>query len=462
MAFVYKPVVTRTVNGCKRRRRTRYFWAQYVDTDGREVRRVLRLPNGSKVTDRRVAEAELRNLTRRIERKAVGLIDPSVESAAVPARTVLAGFARYLRGLRRSRIHVFKTLRRVKWLFEHADIKRLADVNESNASKALRLLSSRNRAPKTINDYRAALFGMCQWALKVERLIDRNPLESVPVQDVNGDVRKVRRALTPDEASGLLAAAGPRALWYETALYTGLRVGEQGALQWRDIDADGGRPVIRLRAATTKARRADCVPLRAELAAKLLVAKPTLAGPTARVFSTTPTLATFRRDCDRAGIRWQADERGRTLDRHSLRTTFVTWLSMAGVHPRTAQELARHTDIALTMQSYTDPKLIDTAAAVERLPALPRTAKLRKTGTTDGDGVVSGVVLPVVLNAQERPRTAGTADGAEPPQPLACSQVDTKVRGDAKGGETGGGGNRTPVPKHFNLGVYVCSRSICV
>ena len=32
--------------------------------------------------------------------------------------------------------------------------------------------------------------------------------------------------------------------------------------------------------------------------------------------------------------------------------------------------LARHTDLRLTMKHYTDPRILDTAGAVNRLPAL--------------------------------------------------------------------------------------------
>jgi len=458
MAFVYKPVVTSRKNGKQRRRRSRYYWASYTDVSGKKIRRVMKLSNGSKITNRRVAEAELRQLVQQLERKSAGLVDPSVESARIPIRVVLARFVRHLRALRRSRIHVFKTRQRVKWLAEHGEINQLADVTGSNISKALRILSNRNRAPKTINDYRAAMFGMCQWALKVERLIDRNPLESVPLIEINGDVRKVRRALTPVEAVRLLDNAGPRALWYELAMFTGLRVSEIAALEWRDIEVEGARPSIRLRAKTTKAKRADRIPLRIDLVTKLVAARPTFAIPTHHVFKTTPTGATFRRDCERVGISWQADERGRTLDRHSLRTTFVTWLSVCGVDPRTAQELARHTDISLTMQNYTDPKLINLSAAIEKLPSLESDDAQRKTGTCD----TKDVVLPVVLNQRESRGTTGNVVSSENSAP-SFEQEKTRdcanIQDVAQSLEIGGGGNRTPVPKHFSLSLYVHSRS---
>jgi len=115
------------------------------------------------------------------------------------------------------------------------------------------------------------------------------------------------------------------------------------------------------------------------------------------VFKTTPTLATFKRDCDSAGIDWQPDDTGASLDRHCLRKTFVTWLATSGAHPRTAQELARHTDIRLTMDTYTDPRLINTSAAVAKLPDLDPSdgEPLRATGT-DARSAVAGVVPGVV------------------------------------------------------------------
>src|SRR5439155_4544427 len=63
-------------------------------------------------------------------------------------------------------------------------------------------------------------------------------------------------------------------------------------------------------------------------------------------------------------------ERGRTLDVHALRTTFGTLLSKGGVAPRTAQAAMRHSDIRLTMQTYTDEKLLGVRAALDVLPAL--------------------------------------------------------------------------------------------
>ncbi len=47
------------------------------------------------------------------------------------------------------------------------------------------------------------------------------------------------------------------------------------------------------------------------------------------------------------------DDRGHYADFHALRKTFITNLSRVGVSPTTAQLLARHSDINLTMNTYT-------------------------------------------------------------------------------------------------------------
>ena len=75
----------------------------------------------------------------------------------------------------------------------------------------------------------------------------------------------------------------------------------------------------------------------------------------------------------------------------ALRHSFGTLLSKGGVAPRTAQAAMRHSKIDLTMNVYTDPRLLDVAGAMEALPDLPLNHPrsttgsdcLAATGTTD-------------------------------------------------------------------------------
>src|SRR5262249_37019553 len=55
---------------------------------------------------------------------------------------------------------------------------------------------------------------------------------------------------------------------------------------------------------------------------------------------------------------------------HAMRTTFATLLSKHGVPLRKAQALMRHSDPALTANTYTDARLLDVHGALDVLPAL--------------------------------------------------------------------------------------------
>ena len=76
------------------------------------------------------------------------------------------------------------------------------------------------------------------------------------------------RALTPDEILKLLAVAPPhRQLRYKTALATGYRLSECGALKVRNLDLFG--PSLPLAADFTKNRKDARQPIGRELADKL-------------------------------------------------------------------------------------------------------------------------------------------------------------------------------------------------
>jgi integrase len=90
-----------------------------------------------------------------------------------------------------------------------------------------------------------------------------------------------------------------------------------------------------------------------------------------------PLLKAFNMDLKYAGI-GKKDERGRTVDLHSLRHTFGTLLARSGVAPRTAMELMRHSDIRLTTNIYQHLELVDTAGAVNQLPVCGSQANAKR------------------------------------------------------------------------------------
>ncbi|MDA1165319.1 MAG: tyrosine-type recombinase/integrase [Planctomycetota bacterium] len=94
-------------------------------------------------------------------------------------------------------------------------------------------------------------------------------------------------------------------------------------------------------------------------------------------------------DLKAAGIR-KTDERGSVIDVHAMRMTLATMLNKAGVAPRTAQEIMRHSDIRQTMATYTDASLLNVNAALDSLPTMTSTLPddetpnmMRATGTDE-------------------------------------------------------------------------------
>lgn len=475
MAFVYRPVKIEKSGGKRVRTRTAFYWARYTDPQtGEPAQHVLTLPSGERISDRQTAEAALRDLIQQRQRLAAGLTDVYVAAAQTPVVKLAAAYVRHLRrkrhkGRRLARRYVLHAVRVCRFIVRHG-AERVADLRADRIDRALGALAHLGKSAKTVTTYRATLHALCGYAVRVARVLEANPVPMTATHGVQPE--KQRRALTPHEAAALLDVARRRpvaeygrltmkvkregaerkrsnwkaapltpntldaaehrgekklkrkpavlkklqergerrALWYEAALLTGLRVGELAALRWTDVDLGSLTPCIRLRAQTTKAARADTVPLRRSLAAKLKAIRPASAREPIFPGRFTPTLRTFHADCAAAGIP-TVDERGRELDRHALRTTFVSWLSMTGTAPRTAQKLARHATIDLTMGAYTDDRLLDGVSAIENLPdltpAAPDRQRQRATGTDNRTSTLTPVALPVALKGRKR---AGTAE----------------------------------------------------
>jgi len=234
-------------------------------------------------------------------------------------------------------------------------------------------------------------------------------------------VDRARARLRPDVAERLDQLGRERALLYKLLVLTGLRRGEAASLTVASVDLDARVPCIRLRAADAKSGQAAELPLRADLAAdlrswlseRLAAARaaarakqlplPARLPDDAKLFNVPANLAgIFNRDLRVAGIP-KRDDRGRTADVHALRHTFASLLSRGGVAPRTAQAALRHSTIELTMQTYTDPRLLDVAGALDVLPDLPLDGRpdaerMRATGTDGAANRIDASADSLVLN----------------------------------------------------------------
>ena len=204
------------------------------------------------------------------------------------------------------------------------------------------------------------------WLYKNDRL-RTDPLKSTQ-RDAKGeriDKRYQRRALTEEEILKLLRATRTgktfktltgedRFVIYQLALETGLRVNEIRTLTPSAFNLQNSEnATITVLAAYSKHRRDDVLPLRKDLA-KLLAdyIDQSMKLPNARLFNLPErTAKMINADLKAANI--DTEENDQIIDFHSLRHTFITRLTRSGVSPKTAQSLARHSTITLTMDRYT-------------------------------------------------------------------------------------------------------------
>jgi hypothetical protein len=215
----------------------------------------------------------------------------------------------------------------------------------------------------------ASISSLLNWLEKHER-IPRNPLKHVQKVPTHGEKVRPRRAFSEDEMQRLLAVAGTRKVVYFAAVHTGLRRGELAALEPFDVHLDVPKPYINARATTTKNRKQATIALHPELVTELHIHRASLPEMATHIFAEAmPTMKVFKADLAAAGIPF-LDARGYRADFHSFRHTLGTRLALAGVKPRIAMEIMRHSDMRLTNQIYTDMGLLPVADAVLELPSV--------------------------------------------------------------------------------------------
>jgi len=191
-------------------------------------------------------------------------------------------------------------------------------------------------------------------------------------------------------------------MMYVLATWTGFRKGEIGSLTLSSLRLDDDPPTATVEACYSKRRREDTQVLHPEVVRQLkdwLSTKKDLKPdePLFPISSRVPggkerkAYKMIELDLVAARDKWIEEaetevEKKRRLksdflcysnhdglyaDFHSLRHLFITNLERAGIRPKTAQTLARHSDIRLTLGVYTHVELHDRSAAIEALPGPP-------------------------------------------------------------------------------------------
>jgi integrase len=254
-------------------------------------------------------------------------------------------------------------------------------VGQVSAESFVRWRSKQKKHPKTLNEYLNAISGLMKW---LDAVIPHNPLRGVKKVETSGAAKRERRAFTRDEMRELLAVSGERGHIYTVAAHTGLRRGELGKLEWRDVHLNAPLPYIDVRASISKNHRQSEVPLTGEALAALRCLVRAGARPTDLVLKRLiPRMNRFREDLVAAGIPY-VNAKGEVADFHALRKTFGTWLMMAGVSEFVRMKAMRHSDMRLTQSVYTDARMAPMRDAIASLPSIRDTQIDTHVSVSDG------------------------------------------------------------------------------
>ena len=410
------------------------YWICYRDHTGKR-----KMVKG--FTDKKLSEQLAARLDDEARLRKTGMIDPVQEDlvrrkgSAVEEH--LADFERALTRRKNTAKHIRLTMGRVRSVVEGCGFKTLGDLN---AEAAEAFLGDKRVAEdlghRTFNHYIQAIEQFGHWLQKTGRLAT-NPFQNLTRLNCETDVRRKRRALNPEEFARLIEAARgsnqkiqcfggeTRARIYTLSYLTGLRRGEIGSLTPRSFNLTAEPKTLTIAATISKHRKTDVLPLHPDLVPMLREWTKGLR-PDDLLFPRLARRRTWlmvKKDLERAGIPYVTPDG--VADFHAAgRHTHITELLRNGASLPEARQLARHSDIKMTMK-YTHIGIADQAKALAALP-----------NPCQHIGSISGVPegqpkTPGVINGQD-----GTteAPAATPPGVASSGTEGQKKTPPGKGG----------------------------
>jgi len=300
---------------------------------------------------------------------AMRLVGESAQPASLEALEAdIDEWSRILRAELRDAEHVISRVRSAR---RACGWRTLTDIDHDSVRAYLADLQRRGRKGKTRRNHLSAIRTFVRWCLESGRL-SSDPTAGIPTPR-NDDSTEGVRALTVEEMRGMIGVAldtggdgrrnDERAYVYILAATSGLRRAELRRLRVGMLDAPQAE--IRLPANLAKNGRPAAIQL-PEWVSRIFSQRIRNRRPEEVLFRSLPDCRTIGKDLSAAGFSTHCP-RGRTVGLHSFRKGFVTALARAGVHPKTAQQMARHSDIALTMGVYTDIRDAECRVAAESL-----------------------------------------------------------------------------------------------
>lgn len=303
--------------------------------------------------------------------------------------------------------HVQMKISRVQSIIDHCQFVFLRCLSASEVESCLAEFRKKPRfSAQTSNHYLRAIKGFTHWLTRNKRIPD-DPLSHLQLGNVALDRRHDRREISGPELAYLFQStrqgpercklSGPdREMAYCVACYTGLRASEIASLHAKSFRLESETATVAVEAAYSKHRRKDVVPLHPDLVERLsswLADKPS----TGKLWPGKWALHNhagkmLQRDLKAARAEWLAeaesdedrqarektdflayrDSKGLYADFHALRHTMVSRLVRAGVAPKIAQTLARHSSIQLTMDKYAHIELSEAVDGMSQMESIPQ------------------------------------------------------------------------------------------
>ncbi len=345
----------------------------------------------------------------------IGLLDVHITLKAKLLDQHLNDFKDFLISKGNTKGHAIKTYNRAKTILDSSKAVSWTDISASGIQNVLanmRKPTIKNEttvkgiSAKTSNYYLQAVKQFCRWMVQ-DRRANENPLKHLKQINSKIEEGRKRRALSPDEIRLLLEttetqpvhfkmSGHERAMLYKLAIETGLRQSELKSLTVSSFDFEGATVV--LQAAYSKRRRKDTLPLRTDTATAL---KDFMSNkmPSVKAFDMpkrrTDIIEALKADLNAAGIPY-CDEDGHYADFHAFRHCTGSLLAAAGVHPKVAQSILRHSDVNLTMGIYTHTLTGQESQAVAKLPdlSLPSKKSQKQVKTGTDDSFVNVITMP--------------------------------------------------------------------
>lgn len=258
----------------------------------------------------------------------------------------------------------------------------LAKLTPQHVQTLQNRMLSRGLSPQTVHHLRAVLRGALNQAVRWGQI----PHNVAALVDPPHVQRYEIRVLTPTEAKTFLSAAAKDRLaaLYTVALAAGLRQGELLGLRWEDVDLDAGRLTVRHALQRVNGTLQLVEP-------KTRLSRRTIVLPAFAVNALHEHRKRQLRERLWAGSRWQeggfvfTSTIGTPLDGsnvthrlqrllrdaglpkqrfHDLRHSAASLLLVQGVHARVVMEMLGHSQISLTLNTYSHviPSLQEEAA----------------------------------------------------------------------------------------------------